>query len=654
MENKYRNNRGITLIALVVTIVVLLILAGVSLAMLKGENGIISKAQKSARETRLAKTKESISLEISDAMINEAIKGNKTLTDEQLKDIVNKYGEMDEDGDTIHTDDGDLSLKDLINGTTSGGGSSGSTEELEQEVEKLKKTIENLNKQISKLEQEKSELLERIAELQERINQLESQLSEANKSKAELEETVNNLRDEITKLNNKIADLTSQLEEKNQQTTENDETIENLRNQITELKTKITELETELANKENEIANKDEIIANLENQIKDLQQQLENSNTDISNKDAIIDSLNSTIESLTNQIESLNEQIDQLEKQIEQKDALIADLQAKQATGNATADKVLSGSTFSNSSGIGLTGTMPNKGAISGSITTSGGSYTIPAGYHNGSGKVTGPTLGGLIGSNVNLSNAANLLSGQTAYGKNGTKYTGTMANRGAVSASITTSGGSYTIPAGYHNGSGKITGPTLGGLIGSNVNLTNAAYLVSGQTAYGKNGTKYSGTMKNYSSSIQYATTDASNQAKSCYRINGSNIDVVPAIGYWGNWNWDQSCIKVPLSAATSGIRTNTFSYSVHTTNYNYNYAGEWTVPATGTYYMVLLGTCNQSGTFGFRGVSGNTTIFESTSLDSLVYVQTYLTAGQKVSIYIHPTYNGHYGYLNCRYFYI
>ena len=76
---------GVTLIALIVTIVVLLILAGVSLAMLRGENGIISKAQKSARETRLAKTKESIALEISDAMINEAIKGNKTLTDEQLK-----------------------------------------------------------------------------------------------------------------------------------------------------------------------------------------------------------------------------------------------------------------------------------------------------------------------------------------------------------------------------------------------------------------------------------------------------------------------------------------------------------------------------------------------------------------------------------------
>ena len=42
-----RNQKGITLIALVVTIVVLLILAGTSIAMLTGDNGIITNAQKS-------------------------------------------------------------------------------------------------------------------------------------------------------------------------------------------------------------------------------------------------------------------------------------------------------------------------------------------------------------------------------------------------------------------------------------------------------------------------------------------------------------------------------------------------------------------------------------------------------------------------------
>ncbi len=47
---KLRNKRGITLIALVVTIVVLLILAAVSISMLTGDNGIIRKCTKSKRK----------------------------------------------------------------------------------------------------------------------------------------------------------------------------------------------------------------------------------------------------------------------------------------------------------------------------------------------------------------------------------------------------------------------------------------------------------------------------------------------------------------------------------------------------------------------------------------------------------------------------
>ena len=42
-----KNNKGITLIALVITIIVLLILAGVSIAMLTGSNGVITKARQS-------------------------------------------------------------------------------------------------------------------------------------------------------------------------------------------------------------------------------------------------------------------------------------------------------------------------------------------------------------------------------------------------------------------------------------------------------------------------------------------------------------------------------------------------------------------------------------------------------------------------------
>ena len=42
---KQRNNTGITLIALVITIIVLLILAGVSIAMLTGNNGILTRGK---------------------------------------------------------------------------------------------------------------------------------------------------------------------------------------------------------------------------------------------------------------------------------------------------------------------------------------------------------------------------------------------------------------------------------------------------------------------------------------------------------------------------------------------------------------------------------------------------------------------------------
>ena len=51
---------------------------------------------------------------------------------------------------------------------------------------------------------------------------------------------------------------------------------------------------------------------------------------------------------------------------------------------------------------------------------------------------------------------AAEILSGKTAYNK-AAKVTGTMKNNGAVSGKITTKAGQYTVPQGYHDGSGKV-----------------------------------------------------------------------------------------------------------------------------------------------------------------------------------------------------
>lgn len=66
---------------------------------------------------------------------------------------------------------------------------------------------------------------------------------------------------------------------------------------------------------------------------------------------------------------------------------------------------------------------------------------------------------------------AAEILSGKTAY-KNGSKLTGTMVNNGAVSGTIITKSGEYTVPQGYHDGSGKVgIAPTeQAKIIGANI----------------------------------------------------------------------------------------------------------------------------------------------------------------------------------------
>ena len=91
------------------------------------------------------------------------------------------------------------------------------------------------------------------------------------------------------------------------------------------------------------------------------------------------------------------------------------------ATGTTSADKVLAGETFSTENDTDLVGTMPNKGAVTASLNC-GGSYTIPAGYHNGSGRVTANSLASQTSANAT---AGNIVSGKTAW-VNGNKITGT------------------------------------------------------------------------------------------------------------------------------------------------------------------------------------------------------------------------------------
>jgi hypothetical protein len=155
----------------------------------------------------------------------------------------------------------------------------------------------------------------------------------------------------------------------------------------------------------------------------------------------------------------------------------------------ATAGDVLTGKVFVTAAGVVTAGEMVNNGAVDKTLDVTTITYTIPKGYHNGSGKVQitletksvtptksaqniTPTSGKVL-SKVTVAaipdkyqdvsgvtaTAADVLDGVYYVDKTGTKVEGTMVNRGAVTATIdglTTT--SYTIPAGKHSGSGKVS----------------------------------------------------------------------------------------------------------------------------------------------------------------------------------------------------
>ena len=70
-QNYIEQNNGITLIALVITIIVLLILAGVSIAMLTGQNGILTQAQNAKTTNESKSAEEKVKLAVMGARADE-------------------------------------------------------------------------------------------------------------------------------------------------------------------------------------------------------------------------------------------------------------------------------------------------------------------------------------------------------------------------------------------------------------------------------------------------------------------------------------------------------------------------------------------------------------------------------------------------------
>ena len=157
------------------------------------------------------------------------------------------------------------------------------------------------------------------------------------------------------------------------------------------------------------------------------------------------------------------------------------------STVTATAGDVLANKVIVTADGSVTTGTMPNNGAVSQKLDGETTSYTVPAGYHDGKGTVSvtvetksatptkeeqtvTPTEGSLLSSVTvgaipaeyvdttdGTATAAQILTGRTAYVA-GEKVTGTMPNNSPAATVLDTETASYTIPAGYHDGTGSVS----------------------------------------------------------------------------------------------------------------------------------------------------------------------------------------------------
>lgn len=144
-------------------------------------------------------------------------------------------------------------------------------------------------------------------------------------------------------------------------------------------------------------------------------------------------------------------------------------------SGNAAAGEVMTGKTFySINPKSKQTGTMPNRGAVSQALNA-GGSYAIPAGYHNGSGKVTANSLAGQTSANAT---AAYISSGKTAW-VNGSKITGALATQGG---STTTPGtANKTIVTASKHVTGNIVVAGNGNLVAANIKKGISIFGVTG-----------------------------------------------------------------------------------------------------------------------------------------------------------------------------
>lgn len=114
-----QKQKGITLIALVITIIILIILAGVAINLSLGENGLFNKAKYAKEQYQMEAIKEQIQIDI----IGKQSENNGNISEDSLREILEKYGTLSEEekiiDKTLTTKENyEIKVSDIFNGKT--------------------------------------------------------------------------------------------------------------------------------------------------------------------------------------------------------------------------------------------------------------------------------------------------------------------------------------------------------------------------------------------------------------------------------------------------------------------------------------------------------------------------------------------------------
>jgi hypothetical protein len=172
----------------------------------------------------------------------------------------------------------------------------------------------------------------------------------------------------------------------------------------------------------------------------------------------------------------------------------------------------------------------------------------------------------------VTVSDPSDVLAGKVIVDKNGNPLTGTMPNRGAISQALGING-TYTIPAGYHNGSGKVTqsiatmgAQTINPTASQQIVSTSGKYLTGNVTVNGvsnltaaniKKGINVGGTVGNFEGYVPTATD---------FYLRGNNIAGFTTTNGASAVSFESGGIKI--YRATPRLKSNN---QVNFTSYNY-----------------------------------------------------------------------------------